>query len=228
MRHRTLLVALVAGIAATSFALLGQYGVSGRAAPQARSPVAGASEARGGTQGASRLAAGAAPRPLRPLTVAAREDSAEHEEPRDARGGSVDPPVEDPETSRGKVEKHKPVTMAEIIAPMDAGFSREPPDRDWTSEMDRKVEENLRTSLAGPTVKSVDCRVSICRVELLYEDEKHYRQALASVVSLSDGEMAATKGAETADGKWPMIMYMARYGASLHKLAEDRLPTAAR
>ncbi|HTN85838.1 MAG TPA: hypothetical protein VL242_19195 [Sorangium sp.] len=126
--------------------------------------------------------------------------------------------MEDPDEDPGRGQERTPFSIEEAIDHVQTDFSRQAQDPGWTREMEDKVAENLRTALAGGMIQAVDCRVSVCRIELLYRGEEQYRQAMNGVSALSDSEKVATKGAERADQQWPMIVYLARHGTELPKL----------
>src|SRR5690242_15694575 len=68
-------------------------------------------------------------------------------------------------------------TPQEFISHVESVFRREREDLGWTSQVRRSLQERLATGLASEArVRSLECRASLCRLELLHSSEEQYQQ----------------------------------------------------
>ncbi len=67
----------------------------------------------------------------------------------------------------------------EMLAHLESSFQTEPANSDWAAKAQREVRDNLSALLPPEAiVRSLDCRASLCRLEVTYTDEAQYRQVM--------------------------------------------------
>jgi hypothetical protein len=77
-------------------------------------------------------------------------------------------------------QEHAP-TAADLRDCYEAAFTSETADRAWATSAGRLAEDKLRVSLpAGSTMRSIDCRASMCRVETSHVDRAHFAEFVQS------------------------------------------------
>jgi hypothetical protein len=94
-----------------------------------------------------------------------------------AERAEAPPPLPPEERKRAALEQ-----QTQAIAALDARLQGEREDRGWAAEVRRQIGETLG-DLAGSSLRSVDCRASLCRAELTHPDP----QALEGFISKYSG-----------------------------------------
>lgn len=132
-----------------------------------------------------------------------------------------------PHSSAGPVERDQSPEMGEpssgemevAISHVQATFTGQPPDAPWTREMRSRAEEVVRSAAnEGSALRSVECRASICRIDIAHDGAAQYRDFQQHVRNFSDDEMAFTRSSEGPAEDWTMVVYVARPGTELPKL----------
>ncbi len=112
------------------------------------------------------------------------------------------------------------MTADEVVTRLDARFFSEGVDPAWSREASQRV-ERLRTHLPqGAHVVSLECRSSMCRLEMSHPSQtsfQHFiRAGLIDDAAGWDGPfMAAIKGGPEQAGGVAAVAFLARAGAEL-------------
>lgn len=135
------------------------------------------------------------------------------EEPPEAReqddGAVEEASVEDSQLDPAEESRAR---QLEIQDSLEAAFTTESYDAGWAREAQNQAEELVRASLpAGSAVRTLDCRQTLCRVELDHQDLRSHRE----FVGHFDERMQWTGPAailydETVPGKVATIAYLGR------------------
>lgn len=109
---------------------------------------------------------------------------------------------------------------AEVIEQMDERFFSEPLDPGWSQQARRRVEQLGGMMPKGARVVSLDCRTSLCRMEMSHPNLESFqdfvRQGLLGGGYEWDGPvMAAVKGDPHQPGELLTVAYLAREGTDL-------------
>jgi hypothetical protein len=103
---------------------------------------------------------------------------------------------------------------------VEAGFAAETVDREWAPGARRDLSDHVAALLPqASSVRDVDCRSSMCRLELVVADaaasERFMRQAFASpATSVWSGGGFAEPAQANPDGSLAVVLYLAREGAA--------------
>jgi hypothetical protein len=112
-------------------------------------------------------------------------------------------------------------SAAEVAMRMQAAFSSEGPDRDWSEKTQQATQEKISAMMPnGSAVRSVDCRASLCRVEMSHEGVDDYRQFvrgayLSPESGVWSGPTFTTVLERPAGGGLVAVSFLAREGESL-------------
>jgi hypothetical protein len=71
--------------------------------------------------------------------------------------------------------------QARVTARFDAALKDEPRDRSWAPGFESTIQDSVKATVGtghGPTVETVSCRTSVCRLELAYGTKDSQRQFL--------------------------------------------------
>jgi hypothetical protein len=110
--------------------------------------------------------------------------------------------------------------MAATHQRYEAAFGAAPNDPDWRSRARQIVAEKLPGLLPeGSSMRSFDCRASICRLETAHKDHDSYMKFIQVAFLRSDSQLwnAATYSTPLNDdpGDGMMVTYIAREGQDL-------------
>jgi hypothetical protein len=177
------------------------------ATTEASSPPAVSDEP--GARAASRAAGGPAPlatAPPAPLPPAVAVD--------DDRAGPAGVPAEEPEPGA-------PATAEEVRDHIQASFVAAPAASPSVGDLARRLESGMRAALPiGSSVRSVECRGSLCRVETAHPGVDEFRdfvqRAFQDLSRVSNGPAFVTLLEEPAPGR-PVVAvaYVGREGTTL-------------
>jgi hypothetical protein len=103
---------------------------------------------------------------------------------------------------------------------LQASFSDQAPDADWSRTATKQLHEMFEPLASNDTsLRSVDCRSTLCRVELTHTTEAEYRSFMTTVMS---GAMRDWKGpggggmlGTEPNGAVTTVLFLAREGAEL-------------
>jgi len=131
---------------------------------------------------------------------------------------SSDPPPHDPATSDQRWEEDARASQAAV----EAAFAAEPVNDAWAASTRLALQDRL-ASLARPlasSLREIDCRASICRVEVVHRNADTSRQFADE--AFTDPEAQAWNGPAfllppqpAPDGRLAVVMYLGREGTSL-------------
>ena len=153
----------------------------------------------------------AAPRRAAPLAVP----------PGDETARAPAPPADTPEEVAA-VKHAKWVEAAEAHqTAVEAGFAAENVDRAWAAEVRQDLREHVAALLPpSSSLGDVDCRSSMCRMEMVLPDvaaERRFSQRafLSSESRIWDGAVFVMPGQANPDGTLGVVWYLGRKGTRL-------------
>jgi hypothetical protein len=165
------------------------------------------------------LAASVARIQQRPETVRIIEDRAvveraETASPSASDGGRPDPSDE--------VQRKQAMVEAMPVI-LDTKFSREPPDRHWSSETQSRLRDEFsRVQMPGSEMTSIECKSTLCRLQGIFEAKEAFNEMMHGVFGSTDPEHRVAHGGAVApvveqlgDGRMRATIYMAREGDRL-------------
>ena len=101
-------------------------------------------------------------------------------------------------------------------AHVERTFEQESSDSGWASDAQREVRENLSTLLPSTaSVRGLDCRATLCRLEVDFPLETDFREAMGrpgAMVRLWKGPSLALIERDSARGSVTVIGYLVRQG----------------
>lgn len=116
---------------------------------------------------------------------------------------------------------------AEVEAQLHTAFASEEADSTWTTQAQATARTRLAAALPETSsLRSVECRSSMCRFETIHEDEGHIEQFMQKAfisgkTQIWNGGQFSTTVPEAGTGKLVVVSYLARDGKELHP---PRLP----
>lgn len=131
------------------------------------------------------------------------------------------PPAPTPEEAERRAARVAQ-SAAELVVFLRAEVDAEPRDTRWSREAVEAIRGTLATpDFAGSSVDDVDCRSTLCRLEVSHQDDTA-RETFAGTFpmkrpELENGTLLKT---ESPDGKVRTIAFFARQGHSLPNLAD--------
>lgn len=134
-------------------------------------------------------------------------------------------------------QEESPIYTANTIQEIETGFSTQEPDLQWStdvvSHIDNAIEQlSAEDYGAGAYVTELDCRSSLCKLELVHDDPKDFmRYELMLALSFVGHLPEHTSTRETDEhGRTYAVYYMARNGYDLGGNKKDsvapKLPPA--
>jgi hypothetical protein len=113
------------------------------------------------------------------------------------------------------------VSISEIILRLDASFSQQQLDSQWSHTAEQQLRElvlpltNKETSLT-----SVQCRTTLCRVGFSHVTEAAFQEFMKTIKTCVlgsgwKGQVAGGRVATNQDGKVSSVFYLAKEGANL-------------
>jgi hypothetical protein len=112
-----------------------------------------------------------------------------------------------------------PPTEAEVLAHLGSSFSREPTDPRWSGEAATQARTALATRLtAGSAIQKVECKSTLCRMEISHLDLDSFRQSVRSTFLAPDNGLwngAWMAAVVDTDNGVRAVAYLARPGADL-------------
>ncbi len=161
------------------------------------------------------------------FAAAGRSNSgAQSSTPNDDENGPIsparptNPPDDEDEAARwARAQDH----AERRVALLDATLRAEGPDTPWAGASERTIREvSVNPELAGSSVQSVECRTTICRVEVLHDSEQAADRFggpfLAKLPNLPRGMVR--RYPPDADGRSRSVVFLAREGHRLPILDE--------
>jgi hypothetical protein len=113
----------------------------------------------------------------------------------------------------------KSITRAEIEAHIQSAFQQQTNDPAWAPQAVKHLREGVAAILPDSSqVRSLDCRTSLCQLELTRMDEKQYQEVMAQATrnpSFWSGGSMGSKQESVEDGKLDVVLYLAREGQPL-------------
>jgi hypothetical protein len=107
----------------------------------------------------------------------------------------------------------------EFSAHVESAFLREAEDPHWTREVRRSLEEQLAARPeGGAALHSLECHVSLCRLELLHPGEEQYQRFMLQALhgqSFWKGATLTTRKENVASGGIMTVSYLMREGEPL-------------
>ncbi|CAN5900872.1 hypothetical protein BH11MYX4_BH11MYX4_58070 [soil metagenome] len=104
---------------------------------------------------------------------------------------------------------------------LQSALGAESVDADWARDARRTLQDEIAKRLpAKGTVASVDCRRTLCRVDIALDGEEAYRQMMGTAMSVWPGPLFGSPS-RADEGGWTMTLYAAREGTTFPALAED-------
>jgi hypothetical protein len=135
-------------------------------------------------------------------------------------------PGKESEATARKDEKPRELPVADVRDRLEAAFVAERSSSDWTREAQSTAQRKLAAmpSLSS-SVRSVECRSSMCRIETVHQDAKSYRQFVETAflnpeTKLWNGGFFATLAGDHQDGSLAVVSYLARDGEGLPPVYE--------
>jgi hypothetical protein len=132
------------------------------------------------------------------------------------------PPTDErPAPAEERAAPHAVPSFAEVATRMDAAFSREAPDRDWSEKTQQETAAKISAMMPKDSaVRAVDCRSSMCRVEMSHESADDYHQFVQSAymspeTGVWSGPTFTTILERPAGGGVVAVSFLAREGESL-------------
>jgi hypothetical protein len=174
-------------------------------------PGAGSAAAPG--QGAAREPGGGPAASSHPAPPAARAVSAVRRAPA--------LPSDEPDKAPGLPDPPDPPDAAALRAQIARSFEAEPRDPHWSPEMERSIEEAMaRTLPTGSSIRRIDCRSSLCRVESQHDSNAAYQAFLERLLlspegRLRHGGVLVGPVDDRAPGALVGLLYLAREGHPL-------------
>ncbi len=150
------------------------------------------------------------------LLLAGRRTHAAGSAPGSNSRAVVESPDQEPSMIEGDTRYFK---LAQARNHLDSIFSRERRDAGWTENM-----RQLLGSSGGPVLPkgsstlSIDCRESICRIEIVHQALEHHRQFVQRAfrdprTRLSNGANFSAVRQDATAGKIVTVSYIGREGA---------------
>jgi hypothetical protein len=115
----------------------------------------------------------------------------------------------------------EPPAPFNLRARFDGAFAAQRPDPAWTGTASRLVEARIGAALPpASTLRGVECRASLCRIETDHPDLQHYQQFFQRGFIDADtrawnGAVTTVEFAEAGDGTIHAVSYLAREGTAL-------------
>ena len=104
---------------------------------------------------------------------------------------------------------------------LQSALGSETVDATWARDAGRTLRDEIAKRLPPKgTVASVDCRRTLCRVDIALEGEEAYRQVIGTALSVWPGPLFGSPS-RADEGGWTMTLYAAREGTTFPALAED-------
>jgi hypothetical protein len=138
-----------------------------------------------------------------------------------ATAGPGERPAEDAAASARRWEAE----AAANVASVEQAFTAEPTDAGWATATRGALVDHLNavSRMSASALGAIDCRSSICRVEVVHHDAEGARQFAAKAFTdpserAWNGPVVIATPELRADGSVAMVMYLGREGAELVKL----------
>lgn len=103
-------------------------------------------------------------------------------------------------------------------------FAREATDAAWAAQARSRLEAQLpRVTPAGSHVRSLECRTSLCRLELVHDNRAAYRELVERAFldtshHIGEGPAFSAQLDTTSDGRLITVAYLGRRGQPLPQL----------
>lgn len=204
MKTRALMAVLLAVSASVLWWSWGEEGGAG----------VGPGGASSGETGGADRAARAAERATRPSDRAARTSDRSAAEAEPFAGA----PVEGPASLEADAAA-APASPAELREHLDASFDQQAADATWSGPARLQITQKLAALMPpSSTMKAVECRATMCRLEMVYDDLAQY-QAFMSRLSPEalpwNGTLFATPLGDPAVGPVTFVAFLSRDGQPL-------------
>ncbi|WP_437670353.1 hypothetical protein [Sorangium sp. So ce131] len=175
---------------------------------------------------------------LRRSVIAAQKQSSRGPVPgtREAPAELDDETGPEPNTEPSRLEERAPThsaaevrgvaTHERVVQEISGRFDAEPVDSRWADEARNNVEAAVEPFLSTSVdIRSVSCKTSMCRLEVVHDDVEGYRSFMQQVLhSEICRDCFAAKTGEAQDGSLTMTVFLAREGHALPRVA--RVATA--
>lgn len=125
------------------------------------------------------------------------------------------------EPPRAAAEKPRPLASTEVRDRLEGKFSQEHAEPTWSAAAQRLAETRLPGTLPpSSSLRSVDCRASMCRIETSHQDLDHYRQFvhkafLTPDTHLWNGGFFSTLIDDPGSGTVVAVAFLGRDGVAL-------------
>lgn len=163
-----------------------------------------------------REVARAAAAPPRALQSVHRESAAPGPSADDAATRSAQAPSFTPDVEPGKPQTIDPATLRTHL---DERFERQADDSAWSAQARELVETKLATAMPPSSVlKSVDCRETMCRIEMIYDDLTQYHAFVRRMTPDAlpwNGTLFSTPLDDPSRGPITFVAFLSREGQQL-------------
>lgn len=163
-----------------------------------------------------RAVARAAIAPLRAFQGVDQESSIPGPSAGDAAVRSEQAPSSTPDGEPAKQEAIDPATLRTHL---DASFDRQADDPSWSAAARGMVEAKLASAMPPSSVlKSVECRESMCRIEMVYDDLTQYHAFVKQMTPDAlpwNGTLFATPRGDPSSGPITFVAFLSREGQQL-------------
>lgn len=131
----------------------------------------------------------------------------------------------EPAESEADPEEEAKAHRLEFQDSLEAAFATESYDAGWAHGAEDQAEELVRASLpAGSAVRAVDCRQTLCRVELDHQDVQSHREFVGHFDERTQwGGPSAILFDETVPGKVATIAYLGRKDVPFPSVEQTQL-----
>ncbi|WP_437554868.1 hypothetical protein WME97_22800 [Sorangium sp. So ce367] len=161
--------------------------------------------------------AGAAPRPERRIEAAAPAPAAP---PAEAPAAPAPEPPGEENESAPTVER-RAAALAAVRERLEDTFTQQGTDARWSAEAREAAREKLSAALPDTSsLRSIECRSSMCRVETVHQDFEQYEQFVRSTFmnpqeALWRGGFFTLPVNDPREGELVTVAYVGREGAPL-------------
>jgi hypothetical protein len=145
----------------------------------------------------------------------------------DPKGGPASPAIESKRAAEpDRAAPRKALEPAEVATRMEAAFSREVADHEWSTKAQQTTQQKISALMPNNSeVLSVDCRTSLCRVEMTHQSLDDYRRFLDSAYMqpeshLWDGPSFSTLLENSGSGPVVAVSFLFREGQSPPNMTE--------
>ncbi|WP_437831028.1 hypothetical protein [Sorangium sp. So ce1153] len=156
----------------------------------------------------------------------AREAAPSNGDDDDGQDATELPAAPPPRTSVELADGRKSLSLADGQARVERVFHEEAPDPDWAREAEIALQEKIAAALPrSSALRSVECRASLCRVEVAYRDPADGGRFFDAAFKNPDSKIwnadtFSTPPRPDGRGNTIVVSYLAREGEALPSLEQ--------